>query len=60
MRKYEEYAQNTIVRTPEQVKERLQSYVDVGIDYFIVSIPRNGYDTTLQDRFAQEVAPLFQ
>jgi alkanesulfonate monooxygenase SsuD/methylene tetrahydromethanopterin reductase-like flavin-dependent oxidoreductase (luciferase family) len=57
---YEEYAQNTIVGTAEEVKERLQPYVDAGIDYFIVSIPRNGYDTTLQDRFAREVAPLFQ
>jgi F420-dependent oxidoreductase-like protein len=56
---YEEYARNTIVGTPEQVKERLQPYVDIGIDYFIVSIPRNAYDTTSQDRFAREVAPLF-
>jgi alkanesulfonate monooxygenase SsuD/methylene tetrahydromethanopterin reductase-like flavin-dependent oxidoreductase (luciferase family) len=48
------------VGTPEQVKERLQPYVDAGIDYFIVSIPRNAYDTALQDRFAREVAPLFR
>jgi F420-dependent oxidoreductase-like protein len=57
---YEEYAENTIVGTPEQVKERLQPYVDIGIDYFIVSIPRNAYDTISQDRFAREVAPLFR
>jgi F420-dependent oxidoreductase-like protein len=57
---YEEYARNTIVGTPERVQERLQSYVDAGIDYFIVSIPRNGYDTSLQDRFAREVTPAFR
>jgi F420-dependent oxidoreductase-like protein len=56
---YEDYARQTIVGTPEMVRERLQRYVDVGIDYFIVSIPRNAYDLTLQQRFAREVAPHF-
>lgn len=56
---FEDFAAHTIVGTPNQVGERLQPYVDVGIDYFIVTIPRNGYDTALQDRFAREVIPLF-
>ena len=56
---YEQYARNTIVGTPERVRERLQPYVDAGIDYFIVSIPRNGYDQGPQTRFAREVVPLF-
>lgn len=56
---FEEYAQNTIVGTPEAVRDRLQPYVDIGIDYFIVSIPRNAYDLTTQTRFAREVVPMF-
>jgi alkanesulfonate monooxygenase SsuD/methylene tetrahydromethanopterin reductase-like flavin-dependent oxidoreductase (luciferase family) len=47
------------VGTPERVRERLQPYLDAGIDYFIVSIPRNGYDQEPQTRFAREVVPLF-
>ena len=57
---YQEYAQSTIVGTPATVRERLQSYLDAGIDYFIVSIPRNGYDQEMQNRFAREVVPLFR
>jgi F420-dependent oxidoreductase-like protein len=57
---YEEYAQNTIVGTPQTVRERLQPYLDAGMEYFIVTIPRNAYDHTMQDRFAREVVPLFQ
>lgn len=56
---YQEYERNTIVGTPQMVHERLQPYVDVGIDYFIVTIPRNAYDLTAQNRFAREVVPLF-
>ncbi len=56
---YEEYAKGTIVGTPEQVAERLRPLVDVGVDYFIVSIPRNAYDQGPQTRFAREVVPLF-
>jgi F420-dependent oxidoreductase-like protein len=57
---FEEYAAQTIVGTPELVRERLQPYLDAGVDYFIVTIPRNGYDLTTQNRFAREVVPLFQ
>ncbi|GAC1435693.1 MAG: LLM class F420-dependent oxidoreductase [Chloroflexota bacterium] len=56
---YEEYLQNTIVGTPEMVRERLQPYLDAGIEYFIVGIPRNAYDQGPQTRFAREVIPLF-
>jgi F420-dependent oxidoreductase-like protein len=56
---YEEYAQGTIVGTPEMVRERLQPYVDLGIRYFVITIPRNAYDLTMQNRFAREVVPLF-
>ena len=56
---YEEYAKQTIVGTTELVRERLQQYVDVGVEYFIVSIPRNAYDLEPQTRFAREVASKF-
>lgn len=56
---YEEYATQTIVGTPDMVRERLQRYVDVGVQYFIVSIPRNAYDQGPQTRFAREVAATF-
>ena len=55
----EEYMQNTVVGTPEQVRERIQALVDVGIDYVIVSIPRVAYDQEPLRRFAREVIPLF-
>jgi len=56
---YDQYAKNTIVGTPEQVRARLQPLVDAGIDYFIVSIPRVAYDQDPMHRFAQEVIPAF-
>jgi len=56
---YEEFARSTIVGTPDSVRERLQPYVDAGINYFIVSILGNAYDHALQTRFAREVTPLF-
>jgi F420-dependent oxidoreductase-like protein len=56
---YDEYAKNTIVGTPEMVRERLQPRIDAGIDYFIVTIPREAYDQEAVRRFAREVIPLF-
>jgi alkanesulfonate monooxygenase SsuD/methylene tetrahydromethanopterin reductase-like flavin-dependent oxidoreductase (luciferase family) len=37
---YDDYAVGTIVGTPEMIRERLQPVIDAGIDYFIVTIPR--------------------
>ena len=45
--------------TSEMVAESLQKLVNVGIDYFIVTIPRNAYDHEPQSWFACEVVPLF-
>ena len=39
--------------------ELFQEYVDVGVQYFIVTIPRNAYDLEPQTRFAREVASKF-
>jgi alkanesulfonate monooxygenase SsuD/methylene tetrahydromethanopterin reductase-like flavin-dependent oxidoreductase (luciferase family) len=47
------------VGTPEMVAEELRVLVEVGIDYFIVTIPRNAYDHEAQSRFAREVVPMF-
>jgi F420-dependent oxidoreductase-like protein len=59
-RSLEVYSQGVIVGTPEQVRDRLQPYVDLGVSYFVVTIPRNAYDLDNQNRFAREVVPLFQ
>ena len=56
---YEQYAKETIVGTPERVVERLQTIVDAGANYFIVSIPRVAYDMEPLRQFAQEVMPRF-
>ncbi len=56
---YDEYVRRTIVGTPEMVRERLQPMIDAGIDYFIVSIPREAYDQEPVRRFAREVIPMF-
>lgn len=56
---YEEYARNVIIGTPEMVHERLQRYVDVGVDYFIIEIRGVAYDHEPMTRFAQQVVPLF-
>ena len=49
----------TYAGTPEMVVEELRALVEVGIDYFIVTIPRNAYDQEPQTRFAREVVPMF-
>ena len=56
---YEGYASETIVGTPEMVRERLQPMIDAGIDYFIVTIPREAYDQEAIRLFAHEVIPMF-
>jgi F420-dependent oxidoreductase-like protein len=55
----EEYKKGTVVGTAEQVVERLQTIVDAGADYFIVTIPRVAYDQEPLRRFATEVMPHF-
>ena len=49
----------TYAGTAEMVAEGLRTLVDAGIDYFIVTIPRNAYDHEAQTRFAREVVPMF-
>ncbi|NCC30948.1 MAG: LLM class flavin-dependent oxidoreductase, partial [Chloroflexia bacterium] len=48
---------NSIVGTPEQVAERLQTLADAGVNYFITYFPRIAYDHTPLHIFAEEVIP---
>jgi alkanesulfonate monooxygenase SsuD/methylene tetrahydromethanopterin reductase-like flavin-dependent oxidoreductase (luciferase family) len=43
----------------DEVSERIQRLIDVGIEYVIVYIPRVAYDHTPMMRFAREVLPQF-
>jgi F420-dependent oxidoreductase-like protein len=56
---FDDYTTGTIVGTPEMIRERLQPVIEAGIDYFIVTIPREAYDHEAVRRFAREVIPLF-
>jgi alkanesulfonate monooxygenase SsuD/methylene tetrahydromethanopterin reductase-like flavin-dependent oxidoreductase (luciferase family) len=56
---FDDYAKGTIVGTPEMIRERLEPVIEAGIDYFIVTIPREAYDQEAVRRFAREVIPLF-
>ena len=56
---FAEYAKDTIVGTPEEIRERAQGKLDLGFDYFIMSFPRVAYTHDAMNRFAEEVIPLF-
>jgi len=56
---FEEYAKNTIVGTPEQIREEAQAKIDLGFNYFLMNFPRVAYDQETMNRFAEEVIPLF-
>ncbi len=56
---YEEYAQRTVVGTPEQIREAVQPKLELGFDYFIMSFPRVAYNQEVMNRFSEEVIPLF-
>jgi alkanesulfonate monooxygenase SsuD/methylene tetrahydromethanopterin reductase-like flavin-dependent oxidoreductase (luciferase family) len=58
-RPYDDDATGTIVGTPEMIRERLRPVIEAGIDYVIVTIPREAYDQEAVRRFAREVIPLF-
>lgn len=45
--------------TSEQLTEHIQSLVEAGVTYFIVSFPRIAYDLDPLYRFAEEVIPQF-
>jgi len=43
----------------DEISERIQRLIDVGIEYVIVYVPRVAYDHTPMLRFAREVLPQF-
>ncbi len=54
---YEQYARRVMVGSPTTLARRLEAFVEAGIDYFIISIPRVAYDQEPARRFAAEVIP---
>ncbi len=56
---YEIYVTDAVVGTPEQVAERIQQLIDVGVNYVITYFPRVAYDHSMMQRFAAEVMPKF-
>jgi len=54
---YEEYSQEFMVGTPEEIVERLRPLVDAGVEYFITYLPRVANDPTPVEKFATEVIP---
>jgi F420-dependent oxidoreductase-like protein len=57
---YADYARTRFVGTAEQVADRLRAFTALGINYFIIYLPRAAYDQTQLQRLASEVVPLFQ
>ncbi len=57
---FEEYSKDTIIGTPEQIREQAQAKLDLGFNYFIMSFPRVAYTQETMNRFATEVIPLFE
>ncbi|HEX9068246.1 MAG TPA: LLM class F420-dependent oxidoreductase [Ktedonobacterales bacterium] len=53
-------ARERVIGTPEVIRQRLQAYVDAGIDYVLAEFPGVAYDPSLLQRFAEEVVPHFQ
>ena len=54
---YEEYSQEFMVGTSEEIVERLHPMVEAGVEYFITYLPRVACDPTPVERFAREVIP---
>jgi F420-dependent oxidoreductase-like protein len=56
---FEQFSNQFLIGGVEEISERIQSLIDVGIEYVIVYIPRVAYDHTPMLRFAREVLPRF-
>jgi len=48
-----------LLGTPEQIVEQIQTYVDFGIDYFMLGV-RDATDLTTVELLAHEVLPYFK
>ncbi len=56
---FDQYAQARRVATPAQFIDYLESLVAEGANYFIVYLPRTGYDLSQMQRLAADVLPHF-
>src|SRR5215207_8087181 len=56
---YDEYSEQFMVGTAEEIVERLRPRVEAGVNYFIVYMPRVAYEPGMVERFAREVIPAF-
>jgi alkanesulfonate monooxygenase SsuD/methylene tetrahydromethanopterin reductase-like flavin-dependent oxidoreductase (luciferase family) len=54
---YDEYTEEFMVGTAEQIVERLNPMVEAGVQYFITYLPRVAYEPEMVERFAKEVVP---
>ena len=54
---YDEYSQQFMVGTAEEIVERLRPMADAGVNYFITYLPRVAYEPEMVERFAKEVVP---
>ena len=56
---FERFSNQFLIGGVDEASRRIQSLLDVGIDYVIVYFPRIAYDHTTMQRFAREVLPNF-
>jgi F420-dependent oxidoreductase-like protein len=56
---YDEYSNEFMVGTADEIVERLGPKVEAGVTYFIVYLPRVAYEPAMVERFAKEVVPNF-
>ncbi len=54
---YDEYSNQFMVGTAEEIVERLRPRVEAGVNYFIAYMPRVAYEPERVERFAKEVIP---
>lgn len=55
----EQFTNNFVVGTPDEMTRHIQSLVDVGVNYVLLYFPRIAYNHEQMHRFAQEVIPQF-
>lgn len=52
---YEDYARQNWVGTPDHIIERLRPYIDLGMNYFMIYLPRIAYGLEQAQWFAESV-----
>jgi alkanesulfonate monooxygenase SsuD/methylene tetrahydromethanopterin reductase-like flavin-dependent oxidoreductase (luciferase family) len=56
---YDQYSDEFIVGTAEEITERLQPMVDTGVEYFITYLPRVAHEPEIVERYAEQVVSNF-